>query len=394
MSRYGSMIVAIRTMLRALALIVASAAIQGSISARAAESNVQGSAPNQLELGRAFEKAGLLEDAEAAYRKALHTSSADSAVEAMDALSRVVTLRTAHHLNLAAILEKGGQLEDASVAYLAVLKAGSKEMQHAALEGLARVSERAEQNSAVSLLEAAQYLKGVRRWENAEELYRKVLESGSEAQQKVALESLGEIADSRASFQEEYLRPPTETFAKAVVSGMVVFLLAALLVTILGRCLRFVAQKRQRNLLSISEFGNAGLLGSPGKTFGETLASTHKRIRGHSISRAVVGDAGKMPLLLGSDSFPVLELMAGINASIVPFTKWFSGVTRQPGYQISGYTEATWFDIKVCVRLEHSSNAIGQWSKTYPLTDWFSAEQDLAYEIMVKLKEYTNAHAT
>ena len=217
-----------------------------------------------------------------------------------------------------------------------------------------------------------------------------MLQSGSPAQRQTALAKIKEIADIRGSFREEQLTPIWEAFLKILVSGV----LLIMVVVPLGRFLKWFSRRRQKDRLSIRDFSGTEGERSPGARFGETLTLMHERMSIHFRQRTIVGDAGKMPVLLGSTSSDLLDLIADVNESVVPFTKWFSKVTRQPGYQISGWTEATWWKIKVCAKLDHSGETIRQWRKTYPLHDWFESEQDLAYDILVSLKEYTNAPGT
>ena len=342
----------------------------------------------QLSIGHAYEAAGRFADAEGAYRKGLEIGDSRTRADALAALEKVVRLR-ADDLSLAKALEARGRSSDAEAAYLTVLKAGDPRSRSAALDGLARLSASKDTGGAAAMLDVARALEEAGRWEDSEAIYRQVLQSGSPTQRQVALARVKYVAKIRDSFWEKQVTPLGEAFLKVLVPAV----LLLLLMIPVNRILKWFFSQRHRGLLSVGDFGHTDGAGAPGDTFGGTLKLMHERMSTHFRERTIVGGAGGMPVLLGSSSSDVLDLIAETNESLVPFQKWFSKVTRQPGYQIDGWTEATWRNIKVCATLEHSGKTISQWSRSYLLRDWFECEQDLAYEILIRLKEYTNDHA-
>jgi tetratricopeptide (TPR) repeat protein len=350
-----------------------------------------GSAADQLNIGRAYEAAGRFVDAEAAYRKALEIGSPRTRADALAALAKVVRLRADNLLSLAKSLEDQGRSSDAEAAYLEVLKAGDPLSRPAALDALARLSAPKDSGSVAVVLDAAKVLEEAGQWEESEALYRQALQTGSPAQRQTALAKIKEIAAIRGSFREKQLSPTWDASLRALVMAVLLIALVVLVVAPLSQILKWFFRRLQRDRLSIGDFGGAAKERLPGATFRETLTLMHERMSTHFRQRAIVGDAGKMPVLLGSFSSDVLDLIVDVDESLVPFRKWFSKVTHQPGYKISGWTEATWWNIKVCAKLEHSGKAIRQWTKTYPLYQWFAWEQDLAYEVLISLKEYANA---
>lgn len=344
---------------------------------------------DQLNIGRAYEAAGRFADAEAAYRKALEIGSPGTRADALTALSKIVRLRADGLLFLAKSLESQGRSSDAQASYLEVLRAGDPQSRSAALDGLARLLPPKDSGSVPSVLQAAQVLEEAGRWEDSEALLRQALQSGSPEQRQDALTRIKSIADTRGSFREEHLTPIWKAFLKILVSAV----LLLILVVPLGHLLKRFFRWRYQNRLSIRDFAGTKAEQSLGAAFGETLKLMHARVSMYSRPRTIVGYAGKMPVLFSASSSDVLDLITGVNESLMPFREWFSRVTNQPGYEISGWTEATWWNIKVCAKLEHSGKTIHQWTKTYPAHEWFASEQDLAYEILLSLKEYTDAHA-
>jgi len=365
------------------------AASDGFAADGATQSATLASSTDQLNIGRAYEAAGRFADAEVAYRKALEFGSPGTRADALAALSKVVRARADSLLFLARSLEGQGRSSDAEETYLEVLKAGDPQSRSAALDGLRRLLPPKDSGSGLVTLQAAQVLKKVGRWEDSEALYRQVLQTGTPEQRQAALAQIKSIASIRDSFQEEHVIPVWQAFLKIVVSvvGLIILIVPA------GHVLKWFFRRRYRDRLCIRDFASTKAERSPGAAFGETLKLMHARMSTYSRPRTIVGQDGKMPVLLIASSSDVLDLITGVDESLLPFREWFSKVMNQPGYEISGWTEATWWNIKVCAKLEHSGQTIRQWTRTYPADEWFGAEQDLAYEIMLSLKEYTDAYA-
>jgi len=354
----------------------------------ATQSATLANSTDQLNIGRAYEAAGRFADAEAAYRKALEFGNPGTRADALAALSKVIRSRADSLLSLARSLEGQGRSSDAQETYLEVLKAGDPQSRSAALDGLRRLLPPKDSGSGLVTLQAAQALKEVGRWGDSEALYRQVLQIGTPEQRQAALAQIKSIAGIRDSFQEEHVTPVWQAFLKIVVSvvGLIILVVPA------GHVMKWFFRRRYRDFLSIGDFASTGGR-SPGAAFGETLKLMHARMSTYSRPRTIVGEDGKMPVLLIASSSDVLDLITGVDESLLPFREWFSKVMNQPGYEISGWTEATWWNIKVCAKLEHSGQTVHQWTRTYPADEWFGAEQDLAYEIMLSLKEYTDAYA-
>jgi hypothetical protein len=291
------------------------------------------------------------------------------------------------------VLENCGRDDEAAAIYFSVLNDVCPRFKSEALAGLTRVSEHARADTASALMDAANLLERAGRWEDSEALYQKVIATGSNDQRSAALRKLKAVADIRSSIAEEHLLPPWNTFITGLVSGTILVLLIVCVAFPFGRIVKWISRRRQKNHLSIGSFGVAGDMLAPGRTFGDTLSLMYENMRSHSRPRTIVGDAGKMPVLLGSSSSVLLDLVGSASDSLLPLTKWLSTAMFQPGYRISGWTEATWWEVKVCAKLEHLGGTIRQWSRTYPLQTWFRSEQELAYEIVVSLKEYSDAHA-
>jgi tetratricopeptide (TPR) repeat protein len=359
-----------------------------AVELAASGTDASASSADQLSIGHAYEQAGRFADAEAAYRRALEIGSPKARVDAITALSNVVQLRSASLLSLARSLEDRGRSGDAESVYLEVLKDGDAEARSVALNALARLSDT---GATSAELKAAKALEGAKRWDEAEALYQQVIQSGSMAQKEAALAGIKELAKIRHSFVEEEIGPAWDTFLKALFPTLLVAGLILVVVVPVGLGLKRFYRRRYRARLNIGDFSRTEGDQSPGAAFRETLLLMHDRMSTHFRERTIVGDAGKMPALLDSSRSDVLDLLADVNESLVPFSKWFSKVTQQPGYRVSGWTEATWGNIKVCAKFEHYGKTVRQWTRIYSLYEWFGSEQDLAYEVLISVKEYTDA---
>lgn len=232
-----------------------------------------------------------------------------------------------------------------------------------------------------------------KRLDDAEAAYRKALEIDNDRTRVDAGTSLTRVIRLRASAGERYLSPVWDTCVKGL-QAFIAAVLLIILVSLLGVSLKRYYRHQQENCLGIDDFANSGDSGVPGERFRETLTFMHERISLHFRQTAVIGDAGKMPILLGSSSSDLLDVIAAVDDSALPFAKWFSKLMRQPGYRISGWTESSDWSIKVYAKLEHTGEIIRQWNEIYPRCFWLESEQDLAYEIIMRLKGYTHGHAS
>jgi hypothetical protein len=101
-----------------------------------------------------------------------------------------------------------------------------------------------------------------------------------------------------------------------------------------------------------------------------------------------------LPALAQSQSAALIDLVGAVNASAVPFLQWMARLTYQPKYQLSGSIECTARQVNIQAKLERAGTTIERWHRSFSTNDWFTGQRDLAYEILLKVKEHADGHAS
>lgn len=353
----------------------------------------QETATKQWQLGLLFEKVGRLDEAEAAYLKATESADQQLRAEAMNAVARIVQLRAdaaaSGSLELGALLEDAGRFEEAAAAYGKALAHARSEVRTKALERLKSLAARREGLGAGAQLLLGDAYRDDDQLTAAQSAYSKAYEGGDGSTRVSALQQLRKVSQRREGTLRKYVLPAWENsltaFFTALVSGAVVT--GAFLVG--RRPIGWIGRRRGRHMLAIDAFGDPGHP-LPGSRFADTLIAVHGKMTLHFKSRTLRGTAA-MPPLLNSQSADVVELLSAVTPSAVPLVNWFTRTARQAEYRISGLAETSTTSVKVWVSLERAGSPVAIWSKVYNIANWFTDEQDLAYEIMIRLKEVADA---
>jgi hypothetical protein len=285
--------------------------------------------------------------------------------------------------------ERNGRLADAQAAFAKAAAEGSQQTRRAALTALDRVLLARESTGPWEQLRLGATYEELGRWSDAQAAYKSVLETGPPVMQKIAQERLRSIAEHQEGMWERYVQPVLTAGGVAVVT----VLGAVLLYVVLGPPVGCLGRRRGRHRLVIGSFVSSTSESRIGSNFTEVMAAMHERMEAHFRPRIGIGDP-KLPALVNSQSAELVELIGTLNAPAVPLLKWFAQKLNQPAYHISGFVASARTEVRVFAKLEHGGNTVGRWNKTVHVRDWFRSEQDLAYEILLRLKEYVDDHAS
>jgi hypothetical protein len=292
-------------------------------------------------------------------------------------------------LALGAVYGRSGRWADAQAAYAKAAADGSQQTRREALIALDRMILARESAGAWQQLRLGQMYEELGRWADAQAAYKSVLETGPPGMQAIAQERLRSIAENQEGMWERYAQPVLTAGGVAVVT----VLGAILLYFVLGPPLGWLGRRRGRHRLVIGSFVPPTSESRIGSNFTEVVAAMHERMEAHFRPRIGIGDP-KLPALVNSQSAELVEWIGTLNAPALPLLNWFAQKLNKPAYRISGFVASARTDVRVFAKLEHRGNSVGRWNKTVRIRDWFQCEQDLAYEILLTLKEYVDEHAS
>ena len=293
-------------------------------------------------------------------------------------------------LQLGELLQKDYRPRDAEAVYRQILAGNSGAAVKAeALRRLKSLIEFPSISSAGAQIALGNAYEQAGRLQDSEAAYAKALDEGLPIQRRKAIERLESVIERRETFYRKHLRPVWD----ASINVAIPIVLLALLVLLVGVPLQIVGRRFHRNTLRISDSWQAPGAATVGAGFGDTLIAMHERMAFYLRARSPLGSAGKMPMILQAQSPDFIDLVSAVNSSAGPIVRWCVKLWRQPSYLISGSTEATPNNVRVRVKLEHAGNTIALWTQIHALNRWFTSEQDLAYEILLTLKEYADANA-
>jgi hypothetical protein len=287
--------------------------------------------------------------------------------------------------------ERNGRLVDAEAAFAKAAVEGSQQTRRAALKALQQVILARESSGPWQQLRLGEMYEQEGRWSDAQAAYKSALETGPSALQAVAHQRLRSIAQHQEGIWERYIQPVLAAAGTVFVS----IIGAILLYVVIGPPVAQYGRRRGRHRLAVAPFvppsGAEPIIGS---NMPDVLAAMYERVQTHFRPRIGLGDP-KLPALVHSQSSAeLIELIGGFNTSAVPLLSWFTRKLNQPAYTISGSIASTQAQIHVLAKLEHDGRTIGHWNRTVHVWDWFRSEQDLAYEILLTLKEYIDDHAS
>jgi hypothetical protein len=286
------------------------------------------------------------------------------------------------------VYERGGRFEEAEAAFAKAIEDGSSETRHAALEALDRVVLKRERADAEIQSKLGEVYESQGRLADAEAAYVKALEKGPPAMRLEALARIRRLVAQRDCVVDKYVNPAFEVVGKAFVY----VLLALLLIEVVRRPLNVVGRRRGRHKLAIADFVYAAGPVTVGVTFRGVLEQMHGRMTVHFERRTILRNS-TLPALAQSQSAELTEMVGAVSESAVPFVRWAMERLNQPGYQLTGSIECAARRVNVLAKLEQSGRIIGRWHRSFPANEWFTGQRDLAYEILLKLKEHVDEHA-
>ncbi len=287
------------------------------------------------------------------------------------------------------VYERGGRFAEAEAAFSKALQDGSPQTRLTALQALDRVILERESVEGELQLRLGEVFEDEGRLAEAEAAYVKVIESGPPAMRVEALRRIRHAVEQRESLYEKYLVPAGD----AIVTALVYIVLVVLVVVICRRPMNAIGQRRGRHALTICAFAHSSGPLTVGATFTDVVEAMHERMALHFQKRTVLRNS-TLPALAQSQSAQITEMVAAVSAPAVPFLHWLLKLLYQPAYQLSGSIESTTLHVNVLATLEHSGTTVERWSRSFPMNDWFVGQQDLAYEILLRLKEYVDGHAS
>ncbi len=289
-------------------------------------------------------------------------------------------------LQIGLTYEGGGRYGEAEIAYSKAIQDGDVGTKRTAQDALKRVISLHALTAAGSQLILGKAYEREGRLADAEMAYGKVLEGGTPIMRDEALSRMKDVIELRERFYHKHIRPLWDGFAKAIVP----ILLLGVGFLILPWPLKAYGRHRHRNALEISGFGSESTDG-----FASVLAEMHERMIAHFRPQGLLlgNETNRMPTLVQSQTAQLAELVGSVSASSVPFAKWILGLLHQPAYRITCTFGATRLETNIRAKLEYAGKTIAQWNRTHPIAGCFLAEQNLAYEVLLKLKLYTDEHA-
>lgn len=314
---------------------------------------------------------------------ALHFETAAAAPKATAARPSVSESAAARQLEIGQLYEKSGRFAEAETAYAKALGEGSIETQRAAKIALERVIWLREVLGPREQLLLAKVYEREDRFVEAEAAYAKVLESGPFEMREEAAGRLKALIERRNGPYANHVAPLMAGFVKSLI-GLIA--LTGLIVLVRWP-LQAWGHRKHRNSLAISGFVGGT---HPEVGFVGALLAMRERMESHFRPRGAISTRA-MPVLLNSQASDIVELASTVSAPAASLLKWMFGLVKQPAYRITGSIETTRREVNVRATLAHMGMTIGHWNRIIPMASWFAAEQDLAYEILITVKEHADA---
>jgi hypothetical protein len=290
------------------------------------------------------------------------------------------------------VFERSGRFAEAEAAFSKAIAEGSDRTRHAALQALDRVILARESAGAELQSRLGEIYEREGRLTDAELAYTKALQDGPPAMRAEALRRLHAVVERRRGISQTYLAPIAPAWA-AFVTAALALAFALLLVTALRYPLDAFGRWRGRDTLTILAFTQSSGAEAIGGTLTGVLEAMHERMAVHFRQRAALSNR-PVPALAQSQSAELVALVSTVGAPAVPFVSWLVRRFRQPAYRVSGSVGSTALYVNVLARLEHAGATVARWNRTIPVDDWFTREQDLAYDILLTLKAYVDGHAS
>jgi hypothetical protein len=288
-------------------------------------------------------------------------------------------------------LERAGRLADAEAAFLKAAADGSVETRRVALAALERIVGTREAADSKRWLQLGQKYESEGLLSEAQAAYQKALDGGSPKVQALAYEKIHALSARRAGFVEAYWNPAWGTFVRGLVTVGMAILFVGVFLVVLRPCVNRVGRFRGSASLSlmVSPLPAAQITGT---TFADVFSDMHESMKEHFRPRLFVRDRA-LPYLVRSQSSELADLVSSVDPNAAPFLGWLTKRLHQPAYRVNVAIEGTVRRVNALATLEHRGAQVARWNHVGSTSTWFNDEKDLAYAILIALKEHADAYA-
>ena len=292
---------------------------------------------------------------------------------------------------IGATYEAGGRLAEAEAAYLKAAADGTEQIRYAALAKLLSVIRAREAAGTEQLRLLGKTYEEAGQFADAQAVYQKALEAASPDLQPALRRDLERVVAVRNGWLETYLRPFGKRSIQSALAAVAVAMICAALFFPVRTVVRIIGRRRGKTSLQLSLSTPASQ--ALGTAFPAVFERMHHQMEVHFRNRMFLRDRA-LPYLVSSQSADLVQLAGTVDPNAEKVLEWLRRQFHQPAYRVEVAIEATFRYVNAIVTLDHAGAHVARWNYTYSVSGWFSDEQDLAYEILIKLKEYVDAHAS
>ncbi len=254
----------------------------------------------------------------------------------------------------------------------------------------------------LSQLELGQTYESLDRLDDAEASYKKAAESNNPSTKQRALAALKQVAYKQDSVLNKYLYTPLRVALNAVMTALGTGLLIIVLVVI-WLILRFPLKKpvnqvvnrytkrRGKNKLRIGPITDLPK-GGAGACFEHITSVVHGRIQTHFNPRKLIMARQRLPMLAGSQSADMAELMeAVLPGGVGKIFGWLLRKIDKPQFSINGVIQSNRLHRSVIfISLYDEDKPLKTWNKVSPIDNLIDDETELAFASLIRLVKHMN----
>jgi hypothetical protein len=252
-------------------------------------------------------------------------------------------------------------------------------------------------NTVTYEIELGEMFERQNRLTDAEKAYAKALETATGTDRDNAKKHLENVFRKEKSFQEKYMTPSVEKANSGFWEfffKLLAAILSLLVLWFLGKIIKLLGEQRGKNRLQIVDFidatgeGSATALAEHMKNAIDQMQEYYKprdRFRFGSFSSLLVVTA---PSAEGSIEL-VTEVISSTAGKFVAFFK--KGFFR-PEYKISGMVQKTGAHYSCWVKLFRRDDTLCSWEKKFRWSECPELQEQLVFEVALKLREIADAH--
>ncbi|HVG19031.1 MAG TPA: metallophosphoesterase [Blastocatellia bacterium] len=238
--------------------------------------------------------------------------------------------------------------------------------------------------SALNQMRLGEIHEGNDQFKDAEAAFIKAYDSDSPMTRGAALASLRRVQGKQASAWNYYIFGPLGLSLSPKVASLLTLVVSLYVLLLLWWLLR----RQNRNRLEILPIVDSSQ-NKLGSNFGEILATTLEMMRLHFKQRGPMRAGATLPVTAKSQTSEIADLAASFAPSgWGKAIAWVTRLANRPEYSIRGSLQSSGSDISIIVRLDRDGEVLGIWDETIAATGLFEKEKDLAYKVLIFLKEY------